>query len=139
MFDEGKAGKMYNFIWIGFTAIFVASALTWAYKDAEVTFNSDGMEIHGMYGGYYTWAAIENLELKEDLPTIQLKLNGSSLCGKLKGHFRSRELGNIKVFLDKRVSPFIYFDNRGKKIIFNLKSSDATKSAYNIIRKNTKS
>ena len=139
MFDERKAGKMYNFIWVGFSAIFVASVLIWAYKDTEVTFNEEGMEIHGMYGGYYTWAAIKNLELKEDLPTIQLKLNGSSLCGKLKGHFRSRELGNIKVFLDKRVSPFIYFDNRGKKIIFNLKSSDATKSAYNIIRKNTKS
>jgi hypothetical protein len=139
MFDERKAGKMYNFIWVGFSAIFVASVLIWAYKDTEVTFNEEGMEIHGMYGGYYTWAAIKNVELKEDLPTIQLKLNGSSLCGKLKGHFRSRELGNIKVFLDKRVSPFIYFDNRGKKIIFNLHNSESTIRAFERIREKTKS
>jgi len=139
MFDKGKNMEMYNFIWIGFTAIFVSSVLVWAYKDTEITFNEDGMEIHGMYGGYFTWAAIKNLELKDDLPTIQFKLNGASLAGKLKGHFRTKELGNIKVFLNKRVSPFIYFDNRGKQIIFNLSNSEATKAAYAVLREKTKS
>ena len=131
---EGSEDKMYGLIGFSLSSDLVAYTLFWAYKDTKITINEDGLEIHGMYGGYYPWSEIKNIEMKETLPKIQFKINGASLAGKLKGHFRSKELGNIKVFLDKKVTPFIYFDYKGKKIIFNLSSSVATKLAYGSIR-----
>lgn len=133
MLITSKNESIYGFLGLGVTAVFLAFVLLWAYKDTKITFNEDGLEIHGMYGGYYTWDEIKNLEIKDTLPKIQFKINGSSLGGKLKGHFRSKDLGNIKVFLDKRVSAFIYFDYYDKKIIFNLKSMEATKSLHKTI------
>jgi hypothetical protein len=64
------------------------------------------------------------------LPTIQLRINGSSLAGKLKGYFRTKEFGNIKVFSDNKKPPFIGFDYRGKRIIFNLPNPEATQLIY---------
>lgn len=119
---------------VGLTSTLVAYSLFWAYKDTKITIKEDGLEIQGLYGGYYPWPEIKNLEIKETLPNIQFKINGASLAGKLKGHFRSKDLGNIKVFLDKKVASFIYFDYKGKKIIFNLSSSADTKLAYASIR-----
>lgn len=138
MLIDSKNESIYGFIGLGLTAVFVAVVLAWAYKDTEITYNEDGLEIHGMYGGYYTWPEMKNLEIRETLPRIQFKINGASIAGKLKGHFRTKELGNIKVFLDKRVSPFICFETKSKTIIFNLKSSEATKSLYHIILEKTK-
>lgn len=129
---------LYNFFYFSLSLLFVAVVLEWSYKDTKITFEEDGLKIHGMYGGFCSWDEMKNLELKDSLPTIQLKVNGSSLCGKLKGHFRTKELGNIKLFLNKRISPFIYFDLNGKKIIFNLANSETTKLAYEILLEKTK-
>lgn len=139
MIIDGKSEGLTNYIGFGLTAVFVAFVLVWAYKDTNITLEEEGLRIHGLYGGYYSWGEIKNLELKETLPTIQLRINGASLGGKLKGHFRTREFGNIKVFLDRKLSPFIYFDNNGKKIIFNLATPEATKFMYeNLLMKTEK-
>lgn len=138
MLINGKTESVYNYVGFGLTAVFVAFVMVWAYKDTKISFEEGGLKIYGLYGGFYSWEKIKNLELKETLPTIQFKINGASLAGKLKGHFRCKEFGNIKVFLDKKVSPYIYFDYNGKKIIFNLTSSDAIKLAYEILCEKTK-
>ncbi len=62
----------------------------------------DGLQIHGMYGNLYRWESIEQVQLKDTLPSIQLRTNGSAIGSKLKGHFKTKELGSVKLFVDAR-------------------------------------
>jgi len=68
-------------------------------------FLEEGIQIHGMYGEVYTWESIENVSLKEELPTIQIRTNGSALGSKLKGHFKTKELGSVKLFVNTENPP----------------------------------
>jgi len=49
--------------------------------------------------------SIENVSLKEELPTIQIRTNGSALGSKLKGHFKTKELGSVKLFVNTENPP----------------------------------
>jgi hypothetical protein len=78
----------------------------------------------------YAWETIHDVELMESLPRIELRTNGSALGSKLKGHFRTTELGSVKLFVDADVPPFIYFEAGDDRVIFNLSDETETKAAY---------
>jgi hypothetical protein len=140
IFDEaGKmrkgAGKQF-IIPLSITAIaliLVAVLLTSSYKDTEVSFSDEGIEIHGMYGEIYSWEDIETVKLMDELPTIELRTNGSALGSKLKGHFRTTEHGTVKLFVDKSIPPFIYLETVNGITIFNMGNANDTESVYNTI------
>ncbi len=54
-------------------------------QSTKVTFLEEGIEIHGIYGDVYTWESIKAVELMEELPTIEMRTNGSALGSNLKG------------------------------------------------------
>ncbi|CZQ84732.1 DUF3784 domain-containing protein [Trichococcus ilyis] len=112
------------------TFIFVAVLLFFSSRSTEVSVFEEGIEIHGMYGEVYTWETIESVELKEELPTIEMRTNGSALGSNLKGHFRTRELGSVKLFVDAQEPPFIYLETDGGITIFNLENADETKGIF---------
>lgn len=112
------------------TFIFVAVLLFFSSRSTEVSVLEEGIEIHGMYGEVYTWETIESVELKEELPTIEMRTNGSALGSNLKGHFRTRELGSVKLFVDAQEPPFIYLETDGGITIFNLENADETKGIF---------
>lgn len=112
------------------TFIFVAVLLFFSSRSTEVSVLEEGIEIHGMYGEVYTWETIESVELKEELPTIEMRTNGSALGLNLKGHFRTRELGSVKLFVDAQEPPFIYLETDGGITIFNLENADETKGIF---------
>jgi len=87
------------------TLIFVAVVMYFSYQPTRVSFLEEGIQIHGMYGEVYTWESIENVSLKEELPTIQIRTNGSALGSKLKGHFKTKELGSVKLFVNTEILP----------------------------------
>lgn len=112
------------------TFIFVAVLLFFSSRSTEVSVFEEGIEIHGMYGEVYTWETIESVKLKEELPTIEMRTNGSALGSNLKGHFRTRELGSVKLFVDAQEPPFIYLETDGGITIFNLENADETKGIF---------
>lgn len=112
------------------TFIFVAVLLFFSSRSTEVSVLEEGIEIHGMYGEVYTWETIESVELKEELPTIEMRTNGSALGLNLKGHFRTRELGSVKLFVDAQEPPFIYLETDGGITTFNLENADETKGIF---------
>jgi len=112
------------------TFIFVAVLLFFSSRSTEVSVLEEGIEIHGMYGEVYTWETIESVELKEELPTIEMRTNGSALGSNLKGHFRTRELGSVKLFVDAQEPAFIYLETDGGITIFNLENADETKGIF---------
>ena len=79
---------------------------------------------------------IESAELKETLPTIELRTNGSSLGPYLKGYFRTKELGSVKLFVNRRNPNFIYLETAKRFIIFNMNGRDETQKLFEEILRN---
>lgn len=114
----------------GATLFFVAVLMFFSSQATEVSFLNEGIEIHGMYGEVYTWESIEEIKMLGSLPTIERRTNGSALGSHLKGHFSTTELGSVKLFVNSKKPPFIFFKSDGKIVIFNLADNDETEEAY---------
>lgn len=117
------------------TVAFVAVLMVFSSLATKVTLLEEGIRIHGMYGDVYAWESIESVELREGLPTIEMRTNGSAFSGNLKGHFRTTEYGAVKLFVDAQKPPFIYMQIDEGIIIFNMQEADATKAIFEEIRR----
>ncbi len=113
------------------TLILVAVLMLFSSQSTKVTLLEEGIQIHGMYGDIYMWESIDTVKLIEELPTIEMRTNGSALGSNLKGHFRTSELGSVKLFVNIQSPPFIYIETDSRVIIFNMKNEDETKEVYN--------
>jgi len=80
-----------------------------------------------MYGDVYTWESIKSVELVEELPTVEMRTNGSALGSKLKGHFRTKELGSVKLFVNTQKPPFIYLGTDKGITFLNLNNAEENK------------
>jgi hypothetical protein len=98
----------------------------------------EGLQVHGMYGEIYAWESIEEIELSEELPNIEMRTNGSGFGSHLKGHFRTTEYGVVKLFVNANKPPFIYLQSNGKIAIFNLADAQKTEEAYEEILRKTR-
>ncbi len=122
---------------IGFvTLIFVAVLMFFSSQSTKVNILEAGIEIKGMYGNLYTWESIKTVELITELPTIEMRTNGSALGSNLKGHFRTTELGSVMLFVNTKKPPFIYLETDEETIIFNLKNEVDTKEVFKEISYN---
>lgn len=110
--------------------VFVAALMFFSAQATKVTLNEEGVQIHGMYGDVYAWESIEHIELREDLPTIVMRTNGSALGSNLKGHFSTKEFGSVKLFINKQKPPFVYLKTSDGMVIFNLESADETAEIF---------
>lgn len=110
--------------------VLVGILLIYSSRPANVSFLEEGFKIHGMYGSVIPYHAITELELKDDLPVIERRTNGSAVGSHLRGNFRTREYGQVKLFIDTKKPPFIYFRNDGTVILINLENAEKTKDTY---------
>lgn len=115
--------------------ILVAVLLFFSSRPIEVNLIDEGLQIHGMYGDVYAWDSMESVQLTEELPTIELRTNGSAVGSHLKGHFRTKELGSVKLFVDADKPPFIYLEAEGRVTIFNLETEEETREVFKEIQK----
>lgn len=137
MYDENgqmkKSSKtqiLLVIIILGGTFLFVGAMMFTSSRDTSVVLNEEGIKIEGMYGSSYAWSSIEELTLMEDLPEITIRTNGSAIGSKLRGNFKMKELGAVKLFMDADVPPYIYFEHGGKIVIFNLGEEQKTEEFY---------
>lgn len=119
--------------------IIVAVLMHFSLKPTKITYLEEGIQIHGMYGDVYGWESIEVVELIDELPTIELRTNGAAIGSKLKGYFRTKELGTVKLFVDADKAPFIQLETVNGIIIFNLNEENETKEIYRNILSEIKS
>lgn len=138
VYDQ-KSGRLQPNAWKQFivpgivllaTAIFVMILMLSSSKPIELTFLDEGLQIHGMYGEVYPWASIESIELRDNLPTIERRTNGSAVGSKLRGHFRTRELGSVKLFVDTAKPPFLYLETTDGVTILNSRTEEETTTLF---------
>lgn len=115
---------------LGATFLFVGYMMFASSRDTSVTLNDQGFEIHGMYGDSYIWTEVDDLILLEEIPEITMRTNGSAIGSALRGNFRMKEYGSVKLFIDIDVPPFISFSDEGKMVIFNLGEEEKTRNLY---------
>lgn len=110
--------------------IFVGVMMFRSLQPVDMEIDEIGVEFRGMYGELYRWEEIQELELRDDSPTIEMRTNGSSIAGKNKGYFKTKEYGKVKLYLDSKNPPFIYMKVDSQYIIINLGEKEETTKAF---------
>jgi len=140
LYDEN--GKLREGVWKQFvmplgvvivSLIFFIVLIFFSSQPTKVTFIDKGLQIHGMYGDIYAWDSIKAVKLMEELPAIEMKTNGSALGSNLKGYFKIKELGSVKLHVDTQKPPFIYLETNDGVVIFNLTNEDETQKIFDEI------
>ena len=137
MYDEQgvmtKKSKVQMYLVVGIlgaTFLFIGYMMYSSSRDTSVTLDDQGFEIHGMYGDSYLWTEVDELTLLEEIPDITMRTNGSAIGSALRGNFRMKEYGSVKLFIDADVTPYISFEHDGKMVIFNLGEEVRTRQMY---------
>ncbi|MCF8019401.1 conserved membrane protein of unknown function [Petrocella atlantisensis] len=115
---------------VGITVVAIVLLLVFSSRDTQISIDDEGIEIHGMYGDTYAWTSIQSVELLEEMPLVLTRTNGSALGSKLKGHFKTKPYGSVKLFVDAEKPPYILMLTLDQPVIFNLKNQDETVKAY---------
>ncbi len=140
-YDEN--GRMRKGIWkhfiVPFVILIIVGVLLFSMaQPTEVSVNDKGIKIHGLYGETYTWDSIEDVKLIEKLPTIERRINGAQIGAYLKGYFRTREYGTIKLFANTKKPPFVYLKTDDRIAIFNLGTENETQEIFKELEVNIK-
>lgn len=111
------------YIVLGATLVFVVILFSTGNRESELTFDSQKIEIKGMYGEVLTPDQIKSIELVNELPEIVLRTNGFSSGTVNKGYFDTKSKENVKLIINSDQKPLILITNiKGKKIYYSAKS-----------------
>ncbi|HQD69837.1 MAG: DUF3784 domain-containing protein [Limnochordia bacterium] len=131
-----RSGRIHQYGSIGATIvalIVVGLMMLYFIQHTKITIDDDGIVIHGLYGGTYSWETIASADLVEELPRLTRRTNGAAIGSRLRGHFRTAEGDSIKLFVDRNQPPFIHLIGDNQIIYFNLKTPDDTRQAFDAI------
>jgi hypothetical protein len=100
-------------------------------KDTKITVSDNSIVIDGMYGDTYSLNDVTSVELKNSIPAILSKTNGSAIGEARKGYFELEYLGKCKLFTLSDEGPFVFIYINGQFIIINYKERSETEQLYN--------
>lgn len=122
---------------VGLTAVILVGVLVFLVylfsatkNEAEVVVNGTSFEVKGMYGGTFSLKDISSIELKDTMPAVGAKTNGSGLGETMKGYFKVEGLGECLLFIDADNGPYLFITVGGKHIIMSYKDGEKTKQVY---------
>jgi hypothetical protein len=101
------------------------------------TVSSSSLKISAIYGEIIYFKDIRALSISDKLPEIQMKTNGSALGNILKGYFLMEDLGEVRLFLNADVPPYITIVTAEETIILNTGEPYKTKTLYTELEKGT--
>lgn len=99
-------------------------------KSADYEIQNSVLKIPGMYGQDIPLSEISSVELNDTLPEILLRTNGSALGSRLKGNFKLKDIGAVKLFVDTSTPPFIFVKWNSDIIILNYDDAVKTRELY---------
>ena len=99
-------------------------------KPADFIIQENTLEITGMYGEKIDLKEVTTIELKDELPKILSKTNGSAIGSAKKGYFKLEDLGKVKLFVDTEIPPFIMIQSQDDIVFFNADSQAETEHLY---------
>lgn len=101
-------------------------------NDINVTGNS--LVISGSYSMTLDLNKIHSAELTDSLPKITLRTNGISVGEIQVGHFRMKDIGKCRLYLNLNYPPYVHIvTTQGAHIFFNTKDPERTKELFSAI------
>jgi hypothetical protein len=99
----------------------------------DIRIDSGNLAISGLYGQRIARTDIEDIQLLDTLPHIEMRTNGSAVGDQLVGHFRLTNVGAAVLYVNRSKPPFIYLQTANQKIYFNLATPDLTREFFNLL------
>ncbi|NLE62214.1 MAG: DUF3784 domain-containing protein [Bacteroidales bacterium] len=110
---------------------FVFGFFCYAFLPTKTIINDGTLRFTGLYGFEMRISDIENVELTEKIPTIEMRTNGFSFGHINKGTYKLKSFGKSKLFLNSANNIFMIITSKnGKKIITNDNNPVITKEHF---------
>lgn len=117
-------------------AIFTFYSLYQMSIPVSVTVQEDQLVVQG--GVAIPVETITSVELRDQLPPIIMRSNGSSFMGHCKGRFQLKELGTCLLYLQPNGGPYlIVFSKRQPPMIINRSTAEETQQLYDQLQPQT--
>ncbi len=82
------------------------------------------------YGDTYYLKDVTEISLQPELPKILARTNGFAVAGTLRGYFSLEGLGQGKLFIERKASPYILIRARNSFVIINFRQKDKTQALF---------
>jgi cadmium resistance protein CadD (predicted permease) len=132
-----KKAKVTVVLVVGLLVLTTAGAgvlLYYSSQPAEYSLETGTLKISGFYGEEIEFSKIDSITLKEQMPRIKHKSNGSALGQIKKGYFTLEDLGRAKLFLNSSEPPFIFLEAKSGLRILNTGAPAETEKLYADLR-----
>lgn len=107
---------------LGVSLILVIGLLAMGFKENRLIVTTDNMEFQGSYGEVLGWSEIKSIDIINELPKIDSKINGFALGPIKKGYFSTDTGEKIKLILNSEYHPYLQITKlNGEKIYFSTK------------------
>jgi membrane protein implicated in regulation of membrane protease activity len=107
-------------------------------KTAGYSIDNGMLKISGIYGQEIPIYEISGLELKQTIPEVLQRTNGSAVDSMLKGNFKLKDIGAAKLFVDAEKPPFIYLKWNSTIYYLDSEESGKTEELYNLLSEELK-
>jgi hypothetical protein len=123
---KDKTGFLLAWIIIAIALFFPLILILTGNREPEITISKSGLKINGMYGLTINYSDIQQLDTLSTLPHIKMRTNGYESGKSLKGNFRLQNQENAKLFITKRMPPYIFIRTENLNVYLNFKESKKT-------------
>ena len=123
---KDKTGFSLAWIIIAITLLIPVILIFTGNREPGITLSKSGFKINGIYGLTINYSDIKQLDTLSALPRIQMRTNGYEFGKSLKGNFRLQNKENAKLFITKKVPPYILIRTNDLNVYLNFKESEKT-------------
>lgn len=117
--------------------IITAISMFYSSKPPVYSVNDGTFIISTEFGQKINLSDIKSVQVKNDLPANLSKVNGLGLGTILKGKFTSN-IGDVTVYIDSSIPPYIYINTTSGLIILNNQSKTKTQTLFSELNSNIK-
>lgn len=142
LFNKGKSSLLNIKTGIGIglaiiVALLVGISMYFSSKPPVYSISNGTLVISTQFGENVNLLEVQSVQLKNDLPVIQSKINGLGLGSIEKGKFSS-DIGNVTLYIDTSKPPFIYIKTTSELIILNDQSKSETEALFDELNSDIK-
>lgn len=121
--------KKLTYIWGGIIIIMIIF-FSYASISPSIKIDHEKISISGLYGESIPLKNINNIELLDSIPNINLRTNGFTLANIRKGYFLVENMGLVKIFMQSKNQPFIKIKTNNSGYIINTQKASETIDIY---------
>jgi len=142
LINKGKSSSINNKTMIGIVlaiivALLVGISMYFSSKPPVYSISDGTLVISTQFGENVNLLDVQSVQLKNDLPVIQSKINGLGLGAIEKGKFSS-DIGKVTLYIDTSKPPFIYIKTTSELIILNDQSKLKTEALFDELNSDIK-